>query len=232
MEKKTAVRKYLFNDATLVVKANNIVTTARRDATEFAARSITEAAVFKPLEDAIDVFADLPTDEELEGIKMELTETKHAKADAVLVQVRTILTAAENVFGEGSAKLRRFGAKGVSEMSDPELLKCAKRVARTTNSFLAALAAEGVTTENVTNLIAATNAFDEAIDDQLDAINDRDIAVETRVEAGNDIYKRMMKLANTGQDIWVSTNEAKYNDYIVNNTITGDKETTPVTPVA
>lgn len=53
-------------------------------------------------------------------------------------------------------------------------------------------------------------------------ISDRDIEQESRVEAGNAIYNTLIKYTNTGQSIWVSSNVAKYNDYVIYNTASGE----------
>lgn len=232
MEKKPAVRLYQFPDGTLVIKGNNFITSARRDATEFGERNITDANTFSLIEADIDTFKNLPTDEELEGIKMDFTEKKDLKEDAIKKQISRIMTAAANIFGTGSAKYYRFGAKGVDAMVESELLKCARRVARTANSLMTDLAAEGVTTALTATLLTTATEYEDAIDDQLDAINDRNIAAEERIEAGNTIYLKLVKLTNTGKDIWYTVNEAKYNDYIIYNTRSGEKEddSTPPTP--
>ncbi len=230
MEKKPATRNYLFSDGVLVVKANNIITCARRDAAEFTLRGATEANTFTPLADAIDLFKDLPTDEELLGIQQEFTENKNKKADTIKVQIRTIMTAAKITFGDGSSRYNRFGTKGLDAMSDPELLKAAGRVARTTTGFASQLAARGVTAATVTSLYTLAAEFEALIDDREDAANDRNIADEERIEAGNALYNSLVQLADTGKDIWVTKNEAKYNDYVIHNTRSGEKDDTPAPP--
>jgi hypothetical protein len=230
MEKKPAERLYKFPDGTLVIKGNNFITSARRDATEFGERNITDANTFSLIEADIDAFKNLPTDEELEGIKMDFTEKKDVKEDSIKKQISRIMTSAGNIFGTGSAKYYRFGAKGVDAMVESELLKCARRVARTANSLMSDLAAEGVTPAITATLLTTATEYEDAIDDQLDAINDRNIAAEERVEAGNAIYNKLVKLTNTGKDIWYTVNEAKYNDYVIYNTKSGEKEEEPTPP--
>lgn len=230
MEKKPAERLYKFPDGTLVIKGNNFITSARRDATEFGERNITDANTFSVIEADIDAFKNLPTDEELEGIKMDFTEKKDLKKDAIKTQIAHIMTCAENIFGTNSAKYYRFGAKGVDAMVESELLKCARRVARTANSLMTSLAAEGVTVADTATLLTTADDYEEAINDQLDAANDRNIAAEERIEAGNAIYLKLVKLTNTGKNIWFTVNEAKYNDYIIYNTKSGEKEEEPTPP--
>jgi hypothetical protein len=230
MEKKPAARDYFFPDAILVVKANNILTCARRDAAEFVQRNMTEENSFAPFEQDKDAFKNLPTDDELLADQQDTTDIKNKQADAIKVQIRTIMTAAKSLFGEGSAKYNRFGTKGMDTLSDAELLKCTRRVVRTCDNFAALLATKGVTAAIVTNLTAMATDFEEAIDNQLDAINDRNIAGEERVEMGNALYKQMASIADTGKDIWVTVNEAKYNDYVIYNTKSGESEEPPTPP--
>jgi hypothetical protein len=72
--------------------------------------------------------------------------------------------------------------------------------------------------------------FDDAIDAQIASIRNRDIAVEERVGEGNVLYAELVKLCNTGKDIFYSINEAKYNDYVIYNTPTGKVEVLPTSP--
>lgn len=43
---------------------------------------------------------------------------------------------------------------------------------------------------------------------------------------GNALYKAIVKICNTGKDIWYETNESKYNDYVIYNTPSGKPEPT------
>lgn len=59
----------------------------------------------------------------------------------------------------------------------------------------------------------------------------RDIQQEDRVEAGNAIYTTLVSYTKTGQDIWVSKDLAKYNDYEIYNTESGEDPDEPQDPV-
>ena len=84
--------------------------------------------------------------------------------------------------------------------------------------MLTQLAPQGITATTATALLTAVNSFETEVDDQLDTINDRDIATEARVVKGNSVYAKLIKVANTGKNIWVTTNEAKHNDYVIYDT--------------
>ena len=227
MEKKAAVRNYTVSDAELIITGNSLLTSARRDSTEFTVRNFTEVKDFAPLALEIAAYGDLPTDEELRGIHDTATRTKNRSGDTVKVKIREIMTAIENIFDIHSGEYKRFGTKGMSNFNDAELIKCGRRVVRTITAMLTQLTPQGITAATATALLIAITTFENNIDDQLDAFNDRDIATEARIEKGNSVYAKLIKLANTGKNIWVTTNEAKHNDYVFYDT-----PATTVVPVA
>jgi hypothetical protein len=60
-------------------------------------------------------------------------------------------------------------------------------------------------------------------------IGDRDVMQEERVELANSIYAKLVSYTTTGRNIWSTTNVAKYNDYLVYNTSTGEEQEEIVT---
>ena len=231
MEKNVAVRNYTISDGELIVTGNSLITSARRDIVEFTARNFTEVKDFAPLSLEIDAFGDLPTDEELRGIQDTATNTRNIGADNVRVKIRAIMSSTENIYPVHSGEYRRFGTKGMSHFSDAELIKCGRRVARTTTAMLTQLAAQGITATTATALLTAVTTFENEVDDQLDAINDRDIATEARITSGNTMYAKLIKVANTGKNIWVTTSEAKHNDYVIYDTPAAAVVPVPPPPV-
>jgi hypothetical protein len=129
--------------------------------------------------------------------------------------VRGVMARVVTVFKEGSAKYEAFGVKGMDAMTDPELLKCGRRVARVATEYLVDLAGTGLTALIITDLTTKCQKFEDALAKQEKAIADRDIATEDRIEMGNALYEKMMNYCGFGQTIWVETDEAKYNDYVI-----------------
>ncbi len=158
---------------------------------------------------------DFPTDEELQGAAAEQTEIKNESADVVKVLIRSVMVRAKNAFGESSAKYRRFGTKGLDELTDNDLLKCGKRVVRTATLFQVPLSAKGLTPAMIAALNTKVTTFDDDIDAQDDAIRQRDNATEDRIELGNALYKKITELFDYGKDYWITRDEAKYNDYVI-----------------
>lgn len=98
----------------------------------------------------------------------------------------------------------------------------ARRVHRVASNLLTELESEGLTQEILDELTTRLETYEQALASQKDAIADRDIATENRVEKANEIYDLLVKYCNTGKQIWEDTNQAKYNDYIIYDTPTGN----------
>jgi hypothetical protein len=90
------------------------------------------------------------------------------------------------------------------------------------------LAKKGLTQTMLDTITGICNDFENLIIDMKIKIGDRDIQQEDRIEAANIIYNTLVSYTNTGQSIWTTSNVAKYNDYVLYNTTTGDAPVNPV----
>ena len=205
---------FSFSFGRLVIIADEKASFMERDAAEFALRGV-DALAITAFRDQTEEFDNLETDEEYLGLQNDIGIVKDGNAEIVRVAVRRIMTMAENEFGKKSAIVRRFGVSDLSNMSDAELHRCAKRVKRVATGYLALLASEGLTEPIITDLETKNQTFEDSIEEHEDAIADRDDAQEDRVEKANALYSQMEKHCNTGKDIWETTNAAKANDYIL-----------------
>ena len=223
MKKQIVTRDYKFSDGFLKQKCDTVATSVTRDQTEFTPRGIVAADV-TAFETQSENFGLLATDEELLGEVSTATEIKDTAAELVRVKVRTVRTMAENKWGEGSARYRTYDFKDMSELPDEDLVRLGRRVIRVGNNQLTDLATEGLDAAFLTALDGLVVSFDKEIDDQSDSVEDRDIATEDRIENGNALYKVLVRFCNTGKDIWINRDEAKYNDYVIYNTPSGAPE--------
>jgi hypothetical protein len=220
MEKEMQVRNYNMADASLIVVAGEKQRFMVRDLAEFTLYNVLapEMTTFKA---DITAFEALPTDIELEGLKIETTSIKDVIADNMKVAIREIMTRAKNKYGEAHGKYKQFGTLGMDTFDDPHLLVCGRRVARTATTYINDLGTKGLTVAMVTALTTLVNAFENAILNQSDAIANRDNATDDRIEMGNLLYKKLVDYCETGKTIWVTKDEAKYNDYIIYDTPSG-----------
>jgi len=228
MEKNEVIRLYNFSDGTLVTKGLEKVAFMQRDAAKFDDYGITTAKV-EALKDSINTFADTITDIEALGDQMQSTLLKDAKAEALREAIRDAMSRVVLTFDVTSATYRKFGTDTLSHQLDSELLITAKRVVRVATELMPSLTQNGLTTMHLDTITTLNNKFSDLIVDQKVAIGDRDIQQEDRVEAGNDIYNVLVKYTKLGQSIWVNSDVAKFNDYIIYNTISGEPED-PITP--
>lgn len=201
----------------------------RRDQDKFIVYGIT-AEKLSDLEESLEIFANIESDDELVGLQVLATQKKDNEAEKLRSVINSHLTRAANKFGINSGKYRKFGATAVSELFGGDLSYFARRVHRVSNGFLSELADEGLTAELLEDFYLLIKSYEKSLADQEDAMADRDIATETRTEMANEIYTTLVKYCDTGKRIWESTNAAKYNDYVIYDTPGGGPETPPDEP--
>ena len=229
MKKAVVTRNYSFADATLITICNNTHHFITRDIAEFAAFNVLPADM-TAFRNEVTAFEDLPTDQELLGAQIEATEKKDLIAENLKVAIREIMTRAQSKYGVHGARYKKFGTEGMDVMDDPHLLVCGRRVKRIATEFTAELATKGLTAAMITALNNLNQDFEDALDKKSDAIATRDVATEDRIEMGNTLYKKLADYADLGKTIWITRDEAKYNDYVLYDTPTGLPPATPPTP--
>ena len=228
MKKQEVFRLYTFSDATLVTKGLEKVAFMQRDATQFDSYGITAMNITN-LKNSLNTFADRLTDVEALGDQTQATENKDRKAEELRVAIADVMTRVRLTFPEGSPKYRKFGTDTLSKQIDAELHITAKRVVRVGTELLAELASNGLTQDMLDTISTLADKFADAIVAMKIEIGDRDIEQEDRVEAGNAIYTILAKYTSLGQSIWETSDVAKFNDYVLYNTISGEAET-PASP--
>jgi len=230
MKKTEVVRIYKHSDGTLVTKGLEKVAYMLRDKTEFEAYGITTELV-TDLKNSLNVFSERITDVEALGDQTSVTASKDAKAEEIRTAIRGVMSRVVLVYPVDSPKYKKFGTDTLSAQTDSDLLITAKRVVRVGTQYLPDLSGNGVTDTMLTAISDMAEKFADLIVQMRIEIGNRDIEQEDRVEAGNAIYKTLVKYTNTGQSIWETSDVAKFNDYVLYNTESGEPEdTTPPTP--
>ena len=228
MKKKEAKRVYNFPDAELITIGNAKIAFMRRDIAAFETYGI-DAAAIDSLETAIETFTDNISDVELAGRQVLSTEAKDAKAEQLREGIRGVMSRVALKHNVESTEYKMFGTELLSRQTDSDLLLTAKRVYRLATEGLAIYSANGLNAGMLAQIITLREELDDLMVDQKIKIGIRDNLQEDRVEEGNAIYKTLSAYASTGMSIWVSSDVAKYNDYIMYNTPSG---TAPIEPTA
>ncbi len=212
MKKQDNHRKHNYPDADLYQQCIEHIRYAHRDLEQFTQYGfgLERLKKFKAM---CDRFRELPDDDELLGDQMILTEKKYTAADKLKASIRSLMTRVELKYNNRTGRYRKFGASKLGDMTDPQLIFCARRVIRVARQMIDFLDEVGVN-ENVLGRISeAALAFENAVNLQQDRVADRDIGVERRMDYGNEIYDELVILCNIGKDIWNHKDPQKYENY-------------------
>lgn len=158
-------------------------------------------------------FLELPNDDELVGDQMVVTEKKYRAADALRAAIRSLMTRVALKFNQKSGRYRKFGTSKLGDMTDAQLIFCARRVVRVARQQIDFLADMGVNEDILRRITEAARVFENAVNIQQDKISDRDIAVERRVELANQLYEELVAICDIGKDIWNNQDASKYEQY-------------------
>jgi hypothetical protein len=216
MSQNEIVRDYKIGDDELWQQADSLVLSMQRDAADFANRMVDSVRISE-ITNLSNQFKNLPTDPELLGIISTATEVKNANALDLRKKLSSVRSMAASKFGE-NGKFKTFDFGALSNLTDSDLYRTAKRVVRVGTSFLPDLATEGLTVGLLTQITTLATTFDSNIDAMESAKENRDIKTQERVIVGNNLWAVMVKYANVGKSLYEFTDEARYNDYVLVDT--------------
>lgn len=214
MKKQATNRMYNYPDSELYVQCIEHINYAKRDIQGFETYSFSKERLAK-FEAACNAFAALPTDDELVGVQMQMTEKKAEAADKLKIAIRSVMTRVAMKYHNKSGRYRRFGTRKMGDMNDSQLLFCARRVIRVGTQMMSFLEEVGLSQATLDKVNEAMVNFENAIHIQKDKVSDRDIMVEKRTDLGNELYEELIVLCNIGKDIWIDKDTVKYEQYVI-----------------
>lgn len=212
MKKQNIQRKHNYPDADLHQQVLERLRYAHRDLSEFEQYSFGIERM-KKLKAMADRFRDLPDDDELVGEQMILSEKKYKASDDLQAAVRSLMTRVALKFNNRTGRYRKFGATKLGDMTDAQLIFCARRVVRVARQQIDFLEEVGVNEKILSRISDACQFFENAVNLQQDKVADRDIGVERRIELGNELYDELVVLCDIGKDIWDNRDKSKYENY-------------------
>ena len=214
MKKQAANRMYNYPDSELYVQCMEHISYAKRDIAGFETYSYDTGRLTK-FEAACNKFVELPDDDELLGIQMQMTDKKADAMNQLKISIRSVMTRVAMKYHNKSGRYRRFGTQKMGDMSDAQLLFCGRRVIRVGNQMLPFLSDAGLSEETLKKVADTVLGFENSIHIQKDKVSDRDIMVERRTELGNNLYEELIVLCNIGKDIWIDKDNVKYEQYVI-----------------
>ena len=215
-------RDYNCSDGKLAQFGDYVVAILTRDLAALSARGVT-AGTITAFEGLITAFRESPTDADARGVVTDAVEIKDAARDSALTDARTLRTAAQNVFGEGSGKYNRFKFEKMDKLPDGDLELALLSMHRVGTQLQTQLESEGITIVFLNEFLAKHAAFRTEIKNVKLAEVDRDGMTEDRILKGNAVYKEAARLCNIGKNFFSTVSEAKYNDYVIENFLGSDK---------
>lgn len=212
MKKQAIHRKHNYPDADLHFQVMERLRYANRDLEQFEQYNY-GIEKMKKLKALADRFRDLPDDDELVGEQMMLSEKKYKSSADLQAAIRSLMTRVALKFNNRTGRYRKFGATKLGDLTDAQLIFCARRVVRVARQQIDFLDDVGVNEKVLGRISDACQTFENAVNLQQDKVADRDIGVERRVELGNELYEELVVLCNIGKDIWNNNDKAKYENY-------------------
>jgi hypothetical protein len=212
MKKQNNHRKHNFPDADLYLQCMERIRYAHRDIEIFEQYGF-DLERLKKFKAMCDRFRELPDDDELLGDQMILTEKKYKAADKLKSTIRSLMTRVAIKYNNRTGRYRKFGVSKLGDMTDAQLIFCARRVIRVARQQIDFLDEVGVNEKILGKISDACQEFENSVNLQQDRVADRDIGVERRMEYGNEIYDELVTLCNIGKDIWDNKDKVKYENY-------------------
>ncbi len=195
---------------------------ARRDAEAFAARGWPETRL-AALEQAGRALGRLPTDQELEQAQRKAEEKRNAARAALTLAIQTVLSKVRQVYHPESAEYRGYGAAKLHQATDAGFALLAEQVAAVGLDALATAAEEikaayqqaGLTAAELTAIEQGATAYRKRLLAVAFAETRRAVGTQHRVRAANAVYATLGALCELGKSLFIASDEARYNDYLL-----------------
>ena len=214
MKKQSINREYNFPDADLYMQCLERIRYAERDIAEFSTYSYSAERIQK-FKDLCQKFDNLPSDDEMLGEQMVFTENKKTTSEQLKTAIRSVMMRVAMKYNNRSGRYRKFGTAKLGDMTDAQLIFCARRVSRVGKQLMPFLEEAGLSEVHLDKVIECSRAFEDAVNRKQDKVSDRDILVENRTKLGNEMYREFIVLCNIGKDIWVEKDTVKYEQYVI-----------------
>ncbi len=190
------------------------VDTMLRDIVEFEGFGINEDEVNQFFEEirSLDQFR---TDDDLRGcVSQAVIERNDLKA-SVQHEIRVFVSSLLRIYKQNNPIFTRMRVGGLTKLTDTQLFRTGESLHSTLVSVLPSLEVYGVTQATIDSFYTMLQSFSEKITDVNNAVNERNKFTHQRISKANDIYDKLLIYTRIGKTIWEESNEALYNDYVI-----------------
>lgn len=214
--KKNEVRKIGsgFTFAELIMISGKMNKVFKRDE-ELLLKAGLTTEVLTSFEKKSSELQNIPSDLEMETLKMCATDEKNKLAGELKNELKRFTLLAKQVYAGKSRMLNIYTFKSPSKMSDCELSHNSWIVANFTKRNISDFDEVNISVADCDALIANQEVFKYKFIDINEKINERDDATEERWLRANEVYSEMMRISEFGKFVWENVSESKYNDYVI-----------------
>ena len=211
---KAESKKFSMGFPELAMFASNLVVTINRDATPFAARSVTalDITAFHDLGNSFELFP--PDDFYIGAIQIEV-DAKNLSRDTATEKIQYISGFFEQKWGLDSGEYRQLKIHNLQQMTDDRFQVATRSVVTVATLYIADLTPIGLTQLDVDALATEAQTYEDKMNSVDAAKKLRDDKARERTELGNELYGFVVEYCKIGKLIWENVNEAKYNDYVI-----------------
>ena len=216
MKKKKEVNlNFNFSFADFYLKSKSKVNFMRRDADLLESYGIS-AEVVNSLDSSIEAFQSHNRDEQLLTSLMYKTRDKNQKANEIRILLKKLFTQI-NISDSDSLALHSFDDLQVAKVSDSELLYKAVKLLKHKSLFQEIFARLNLDEADFVRLQQLVTEFGNVKGKQIEAVAVREVETQLRRVEANRIYKQLNNLCQLSRARFYSTDEARYNDYLLTN---------------
>ena len=227
MVKQDVIANYPMSQGDLILTSGFKLAFLERDLDDLAKRGLKQERLTS-FEKQVEAAAKLPSDEQLDRQKQELTDAATAQrtvAEGGMAEVMSIVAIKNK---PTTAAYKTFGSAGLYNASEGDFYVNLGHLLDWADTQVAAYAGQGLTPEMLTDLRAENEKYLLALKAQRLAISTRSAATQTRQIALNALYTELADLCGLGAGFYKQTDKAKHDDYIIDPTVHSDKPVPPV----
>ena len=185
-----------------------------RDSKAFVTRGVQPERI-SAFQTQADAAAKLPSDEQLDYAKQELTDAARTQRIVVESGMVTVMSQVAIVHDNRSPAYKAFGSAGLYDDSEGDFYVNMGHLLNWATAHAAEYKEQGITPQQLAELAQANEQYHAALKLQRLAISDRSATTQTRQITLNALYDELSALCGIGQGLFKQSDVSKYDDYVI-----------------
>ena len=200
--------------------------TILRDIEEFEYFGVNQTQI-ATFEEEVRALDQLRTDDDLRGCVTQVVNQRNELESNLNHEIRIFVAHLLRVYKPDDPIFTRMRISGLSKLTATQLFRTGESLHNTLISALPNLEPYGLNMEMVDAFYIMLQSFSEKITEVNNATNERNRFTHKRISLANSIYEKLIIYCRIGKTIWEDSNEALYNDYVINPSYSSPEATNP-----